>query len=324
MKAMMLSVNNPPYQITANSQKMTVTVNRFDENLFDDFIRYLDVGSPKTVDTYRRELQQFFNYLNINGIAQPQRADVIAFRETISKTLKPTTVNNYLTAVKLFFRWTAYQGLYPNISDHIKALKIDRNHKKDYLTVNQVKDVMELINTDTMQGRRDYAIFYLMVTCGLRDIEVSRAKVEDMRLAGENMVLYIQGKGRQEKTEYVILPDDVEKAIRASLNDRQNITDDSPLFCSLSNNSKGNPLSVQSISGMIKTRLKRAGLNSDRLTAHSLRHTAVTLSLLGGEDIRNTRDFARHREVTTTMIYDHSINKSKNTCSRTVNKMIFG
>lgn len=322
MKTMMLS--NTPYRPSPNNNLMSLTANHFDENLFDDFINYLDVGSPKTVETYRRELQQFFNYLNINGITQPQRADVIAFRETIGKTLKPTTVNNYLTAVKLFFRWTAYQGLYPNVADHIKALKIDRNHKKDYLTSNQVKNVMELINTDTIQGRRDYAIFYLMVTCGLRDIEVSRAKVEDMRLAGENIVLYIQGKGRQEKSDYVILPDEVEKAIRASLNDRQNITDDSPLFCSLSNNSKGKGLSVQSISSMIKTRLKKAGLNSDRLTAHSLRHTAVTLSLLGGEDLRNTRDFARHRDVTTTMIYDHSINKAKNTCSRTVNKMIFG
>ena len=316
-----MMTNNVILTTTAHTQMTTSTA--INESLFDDFIAFLDVGSPKTVETYRRELQQFFNYLHINGITQPQRADVIAFRETLKQSLKPTTVQNYLTAVKLFFKWTAQQGLYPNVANHVKGEKVDREHKKDYLTASQVKDVLSGIDTDTVQGRRDYAIISLMVTCGLRDIEISRACVEDLRVSGENMVLYIQGKGHHEKADYVKISPIVEKSIRASLADREAVKDDDPLFISLSNNSKGRSLSVQTISSTVKKYLKKAGLNSKRITAHSLRHTAVTLARLAGKDITEVQQFARHKNIATTLIYDHALDRAKNTCSQAVADAIF-
>ena len=291
--------------------------------LFNRFIAYLDT-TPKTIETYTKALKQLFNYFSLNGIKQPQREDVIAFRDELKASgHKPTTIQNYLTATKLFFKWTAQEGYYPNIAEHLKGAKLDREHKKDYLTSRQVKEVLESIERDSMQGLRDYAILTLMVTGGLRDIEVSRASIEDLRTAGENTVLYVQGKGRQEKTEYVKISPQVEKAIRAYLKARGDAEETEPLFTSLSNNSKGKSLTTRSISGIVKARLKEAGFNSERLTAHSLRHTAVTLSLLAGKDITEVQQFARHANIATTMIYNHSLDKAKNSCSEAIAQAIF-
>lgn len=291
--------------------------------LFTRFIAYLDTA-PKTIETYTKALRQLFNYFSLNGIRQPLREDILAFREELKASgHKPTTVQNYITATKIFFRWTAQEGYYPNVADHLKGAKLDREHKKDYLTSNQVKEVLKNVERDSLQGFRDYAILALMVTGGLRDIEVSRADIGDLRTVGENVVLYVQGKGRQEKTEYVKVSPQVEKAIRAYLTARKCYREEEPLFASLSNNSKGKRLSTRSISGIIKKRLKEAGYSSSRLTAHSLRHTAVTLSLLAGKDITEVQQFARHANISTTMIYNHSLEKAKNSCSEAITQAIF-
>ena len=69
-------------------------VKTLDFNTFDRFIDYLD-ASPKTVETYKKALRQFFNYLALHGIRQPQREDVLAFRDDLkTSSLKPTTVQN--------------------------------------------------------------------------------------------------------------------------------------------------------------------------------------------------------------------------------------
>lgn len=291
--------------------------------LFAHFIKYLD-ASPKTVETYTKALRQLFNYFSFRGIRQPRREDIVAFKEELKATgHKPTTIQNYIAAAKVFFSWTAQEGYYPNIAEHIKGAKLDREHKKDYLTSHQVKEIMGSIDKDSLQGLRDYAIFALMVTGGLRTIEVIRANIGDLRNAGNNAVLYVQGKGKEEKTDYIKLSPQVEKAIRVYLSARGETDETAPLFVSLSNNSQGARLSTRSVSGIVKDRLVNAGYDSSRLTAHSLRHTAVTLSLLAGKDITEVQQFARHANITTTMIYNHALDKAKNGCSDAIAAAIF-
>lgn len=298
-------------------------VKTFDFNTFDRFINYLD-ASPKTVETYKKALRQFFNYLALNGIRQPQREDVIAFRDDLKASgLKPTTVQNYITATRIFFKWTEQEGLYPNIAEHVKGAKLDKNHKKDYLTSSQAKEILANIKTDTEEGLRNYAILSLMVTGGLRTIEVSRADVGDLRTVGENTVLFVQGKGREEKTEYIKISATVEKAIRTYLKARENVEEGQPLFTSTSNNSRGKLISTRTVSGIVKTALKNAGYDSARLTAHSLRHTAITLALLAGREITEVQQFARHANLNTTMIYNHALDQAKNGCSDAISNAIF-
>jgi len=292
------------------------------EDLFNRFIAFVD-AKPRTIETYTRAIRQLFNYFSFKGIRQPQRADIIAFRDELKNDHKATTVQNYITATRLFFQWTAQEGLYPNIADHIKGATISKEHKKDYLTSKQVKAILNSIDRETIQGLRDYAILALMITGGLRTIEVSRSNIEDLRAVGDSTALYIQGKGKDEKTEYIKIQPQVEEAIRDYLK-ALGITDQTqPLFTSTSNNSKGERLTTRSISGIVKKRLQEAGYNSDRLTAHSLRHTAVTLSLLGGNTLQEVQQFARHANITTTQIYAHNLDRAKNKCESTIAKAIF-
>ena len=298
-------------------QSQTIT-----EDLYRSFLSYLD-ASPKTVETYSKALRQLFRYLGEQGIAQPTRENIVAFREALRADHKPSTIQTYIIAIRLFFQWTAQEGLYPDVAQHIKGAKLTKEHKKDYLTSSQVKAILKKIDRSDAQGRRDFAIFALMVTGGLRDIEVHRANIEDLRTLGDSTVLYLQGKGREERAEYIKITPEVEKAIRASLADRKDTDGRQPLFISLSNNSKGERISTRSISGIVKTYLRRAGYNSERLTAHSLRHTAVTLSLLGGKSLQEVQQFARHSNISTTQIYAHNLDRAKNNCEATIAKAIF-
>ena len=132
----------------------------------------------------------------------------------------------------------------------------------------------------------------------------------------------MQGKGREEKTEFIKVTAAAEKAIRDYLKARGAAKEAEPLFTSTSNNNKGQRMTTRSISAISKSCLKRAGYDSPRLTAHSLRHTAVTLSLLAGRKLEEVQQFARHANIATTMIYNHSLDMEKNTCSEAITEAI--
>ena len=293
------------------------------ENLISRYIAFVDVAK-KSAETYAKAIKQLIIYLRLRSIEEPQREDIISFREELKATNhKASTIQTYIVSIRLFFKWTAQEGIYPNIADNIKCPKVSREHKKDYLTANQIKEILKGIDRETLQGKRDYALISLLVTCGLRTIEVVRANKEDLQALGENTVLYIQGKGREDKAEYVKVPQPKEKAIREYLKARGKIEDNEPLFASLSNNSKGGRMTTRAIRGIVKESFLKAGYDSNRLTTHSLRHTAVTLSLLAGKDITEVQEFARHRNIATTMIYNHALDKAKNSCSNAVSDAIF-
>lgn len=310
------------------SEKMNqlTTVNNhlvINENTINNYLSFVDVQGQSAL-TYTKSIRQLANYLRANGISEPVREDILRFREYLKETgHKNTTIQTYIVAIRLFFKWLQQEGIYPNIADNIKAPKVSRDHKKDYLTANQVKEILNSIDTDTLQGKRDYALISLLVTCGLRTIEVVRANKEDLQALGENTVLYIQGKGREDKAEYVKVPVQTEKAIREYLLARGKISGAEPLFASTSNNSRGQRMTTRAIRGIVKNAMVKTGYDSDRLTTHSLRHTAVTLSLLVGKDITEVQEFARHKNIATTMIYNHALDKAKNTCSSAISDAIF-
>lgn len=286
------------------------------------FTAFLDVR-PKTVETYTRALRQMFRFLSERDIRQPGREDLIAWREDLRARCKPATVQNYVIAARLFFRWTAQEHLYPDIADHLKGASISREHKKDYLTSGQVKAVLGGIDRSGLPGLRDWAVIALMVTGGLRTIEVVRADLQDLGTVGDCPVLFIQGKGQDEKAAYVKLQPPVEEGLRAYLLARGPVGGASPLFASVSRRNRGGRLTTRAVSGIVKGRLRAAGYDSRRLTAHSLRHTAVTLSLLGGNSIEEVQQFARHRNIATTQIYAHHLDREKNRCEETISKALF-
>ena len=291
-------------------------------DLAGQFAQYVD-ASPKTIESYKTGLRQFINYLQAEGIQHPTRETVLSYRDKIRKDHSAATVNLYLASIRQFFAWTETAGLYPNIAGHIKGQKIARTFKKDALTPVQAKEILQTAQGNDLQSLRDYAIILLMVSCGLRDVELHRSNVEDLRPLGTETVLYIQGKGRDDKSEYVKIEPATEKAIRQYLSARGKVSGSDPLFTSNSKNSKGERLSLRSISGTVKAAMRKAGYDSDRLTAHSLRHTAVTFALLGGATLQQASQFARHSNIGTTQIYAHNLERAANPCEGIISGMLF-
>lgn len=281
-------------------------------------------ASPKTKETYNKAIRQFLIYLSNNGISQPQREDVIAYKAYLLIGHKPTTVQSYLAAVKLFFQWTAQEGFYPNIADHVKGAKIDSEHKKDYLTTKQVSKLLWAIDCSNLKGKRDYAMLSLMVTTGLRTISITRANIEDIRNAGDAIALFYQGKGHQEKAKYVKLAEPVEEAIRDYLKARGETDGKAPLFSSIANRNNGGRMTTRSVSRVAKEHFIDVGLVSDKITAHSLRHTAATLNLLNGGTVEETQQLLDHSNINTTLIYSHVLERARNNSEQRIAKAIFG
>lgn len=289
--------------------------------IFTEFFQFLDV-SPQSVATYQRALKQMFKFLGGKKIAQ--REDIIAWKKSLEKNHKPATIGLYLAAAKRFFSWVEHYYGVPNIARDIKAPKRDRGHKRDFFDAAQLRKIFAETKTDSLRGKRDYAILALLATCGLRTIEIVRANIEDIRHLGGNTVLFVQGKGRSEKNEFVKLSRHVENAIQDYLLARENVLSDSePLFVSLGRRNKNGRLVTRTVSQIAKHAMINAGYNSPKLTAHSLRHSAVTLSLLAGASLQEVQAFARHSDISTTTIYAHNVDRLKSMCEFNVSQMIF-
>lgn len=292
-------------------------------DLITSWVSYID-AKPRTIETYTHNVKQFFVFMQANDITEPTRADIISYRDELKATHKPATVQAYITAVKLFFQWTELQGIYPDIGKRIKGAKLDTDHKKDYLNARQVAKILASIDTSTITGKRDYAMLCLMVTAGLRTIEITRADIDDIRARGDYTALYVQGKGHDEKNTFVKLAEPVEAAIRDYLQARGKTDSKEPLFISHANRNAGERMTTRSVRRIAKDILIAAGFNSDRLTAHSFRHTAATLNLLNGASLEETQQLLRHTSINTTMIYSHALERAKNNSESRIASAIFG
>lgn len=318
-------LENPQNNFQRNtSNKQLIFQQNNLEDLFQQFIIFID-ATPNTVRTYRGSLKQWFLYLRQNQIGHPDSETVRQYRQELQNSgKKPTTVKNYIIAVKRFFEWTEEAGFYPNIAKYIKSGHLSKNFKKDYLTSSQAKKILDEIDRSTLKGKRDYAMLVTMLTMGLRTIEITRANIEDIRTKGDATVLYVQGKGHEEKDDLIRMPCHVEAAIRDYLSIRNIANPSAPLFISTSNHNHNGRMTTRSIRRIVKTAFISAGFNSPRLTAHSTRHTAATLSLLNGATLQQTQELLRHKNIGTTEIYAHNIDATTNPAATDVEKAIFG
>lgn len=280
----------------------------FNGDLFARFIDYTD-RKDSTIKGYVTCLRQFAKWLSDNGINQPCREDIKAYRTHLENGgFAVGTQQQYLRAVKHFFKWTASEGIYPNVADNIHGAKVRHDtHKKDALQKDDVSKVAETIDRTTEQGKRLFAMYLLCITCGLRTIEISRANVEDIKTVGGRTYLYVQGKGHDDKDAPVLIVPEVKTALDDYINSRSDRpTAKSPLFISTSNRSKNGRIATTTISTILKTMLVNAGYDSDRLTAHSLRHTSGTGAYKATGNIYLAQKHQRHCDPSTTEIYIHA------------------
>lgn len=285
--------------------------------------------SEKTKATYTRNIRPFWEYIREHGISNPTRETVIEYRDHLLREgKKAATVSAYLMALKQFFHWTEDAGLYPDISAKVKAPRQNTKHKKDPLTATQAASVLKNLDRNTEAGARDFAIVSLMATTGLRSVEVVRANIEDVQQVSDGRTSYIalmvQGKGKDDKEDFVKLSAQVYTAIQNYLCLRSGpLAAGAPLFASISARDKGGRLTTRSVSRICKNSFMAAGINSPRITAHSLRHTAATLNLLNGGTPEETQQLMRHQNPATTQIYSHALQRGENNSEDRITEVIF-
>ncbi len=274
------------------------------------FLKSLDIRTSSK-DTYKRQLQEFLLWFKKAKIVSAVREDILSYKQYLieDQNLTPLTISGYLTALRRFFEWLEINRIYPNVAKGIKGPKKKRGFRKNALTIEQVIKLLSSINTDSLQDKRDFAMVNLMIRTGLRTIEISRANKEDLCQQGGQYVLLVHGKGRDSKDDIVVLTDSALKPILEYLKLRGKIKDHEPLFASNSTKNMGKRLTTRSISRIVKNRLIDIYIDDSKITAHSLRHTAITLSLLGGATPQEARSMARHADINTTMIYAHNIDR---------------
>lgn len=296
----------------------------FNQDLFSRFIKYCEVKQT-TLQGYIVCIRQFVNWMQEQGIKQPQREDVRSYKSYLdNQNFTAGTRAQYLRAVKHFFKWTASEGLYPNIADNIKGAKVRKdNTKKEAFTEDEIKIILNSIDRNTEAGKRDFAMILLCVTGGLRIIELQRADIQDVATIKGEKVLYIQGKGRDEKDEYTKLIPEVFAALEDYLQSRPAFKKNDPLFTGTSNRNRGGRLSEPTISQIIKTAFRKAGFDSAKLTAHSLRHTSNTLLFKSGADLYTVQKHARHSDPATTQIYLHAFEREKDRSEQNIYNQIF-
>lgn len=281
--------------------------------LIDQFVASLDVA-PASRTTYRRSIAQFFQWLAPKKITHPTRETILAYKEALDrKGLRPYTRASYLVAVRKFFEWAEGMSLYPNIARGIKGAKRGmKTHQKDSLSIDHIKKLFAVIDTTTLQGLRDYALINLLIRTGLRLIEIVRADIGDLdpQDSGEAL-LWVRGKGRDGKDEFVVLTRETLDPIITYLRSRKESCPKVPLFSSLSDRNSGQRLTTFSISRLIKNYFRKSGLQSRRITAHSLRHTFGVLSITAGASLYEVQLAMRHAAPTTTEIYLGDIEQAK-------------
>ena len=250
-------------------------------------IRDVDLAFLREVAT--SEIFDFLSYLANDRIANP---DSPAPDQGISASSRARK----LSAIKSFYKYLTVRTkqLQENPVADLEYPKLRKSLPK-YLTMEQSAALLRSVSGQNQV--RDYAILMLFLNCGIRRSELVGLNITDVY---EDRIRVV-GKGNKERFVYFGTP--CRKAIDAYMVERKEkfLTDNRALFGSRN----GNRISVTAVHRLVEKALKQAGLDSTQFSAHKLRHTAATMMLSGGVDVKTVQEVLGHENLNTTQIYTH-------------------
>ena len=244
-----------------------------------DFIREIDTS----------DIFDFLSYLANDRAVNPESA---APDYGISASARARK----LSAIKSFYKYLTVRTkqLQDNPVADLEYPKLRKSLPK-YLTLEQSAALLQSVSGPN--EKRDYAILMLFLNCGIRRSELVNLNLTDVY---EDRIRVV-GKGNKER--FVYFGSACRKAIDAYLPERTKkvLTDNRALFGSRDNNR----ISVTAVHRLVKKALLQAGLDSTQFSAHKLRHTAATMMLSGGVDVKTVQEVLGHENLNTTQIYTH-------------------
>lgn len=255
--------------------------------LDDIDIRDIDLEFIKTITT--SDVFDFLSYLANDRTADPDAA-------VPEYGISPAARARKLSALKSFYKYLTVRTkqLQENPVADLEYPKLRKSLPK-YLTMEQSAALLKAVNGPNQT--RDYAILMLFLNCGIRRSELVGLNITDVY---EDRIRVV-GKGNKERFVYFGTP--CRKAIDAYLIERNQkiLTDNRALFGSRD----GNRISVTAVHRLVKKALLQAGIDPTQFSAHKLRHTAATMMLSGGVDVKTVQEVLGHENLNTTQIYTH-------------------
>lgn len=210
--------------------------------------------------------------------------------------IAPAARARKLSAIKSFYKYLTVRTkqLEENPVADLEYPKLRKSLPK-YLTLEQSSALLQAVSGPN--EKRDYAILMLFLNCGIRRSELVGLNLTDIY---EDRIRVV-GKGNKERIVY--FGSACRKAIDSYLEERnkQELSDNRALFGSRDHNR----ISVTAVHRLVKKALLQAGLDSTQFSAHKLRHTAATMMLSGGVDVKTVQEVLGHENLNTTQIYTH-------------------
>ena len=287
--------------------------NRLILDLVDEYLGNQDIRDNSR-KKYADALRYFITHLVKNGVdpGDIKRKDIIEYKKHLIATNKALmTVDNYLVPIRQFFKYLEEGGIHDNIAAGIHSPRKYLGYRKDYLKPEQVHKLLSSIDRSTLVGKRDYAIINLMVRTGMRCIEVERANAKDLKIENGKWFIYIQRKGHYAKDSVLGITEKVMAPIADYFKERDLIEQPSPLFLNHAHSSNNTRITTLTISKIIKRHLREIGIDSPKITAHSLRHTAAITALNNSASLFEVQQMLGHRSSDTTQIYLRAIEEEK-------------
>jgi site-specific recombinase XerD len=236
------------------------------------------------------DIYDFFSYLSDERVYHPETKHPGQGIENAARARK-------LSAIKSFYKYLTVRTkqLEENPVADVEYPKLRRALPK-YLTLEQAQRLLQAVKGT--HADRDYAILLIFLNCGVRISELAGLNYGDVYQDR----LRVLGKGNKERTVY--MGNACVAAIQvynSSLPEPLQNDNKRPLFLS----QKGGRMSTNAIHRMIKKHLAAAGLDETQFSAHKLRHTAATLMLSQGVDVKTVQEVLGHEHLNTTEIYTH-------------------
>ena len=255
--------------------------------LEDIDIKDIDMGFLREIET--ADVFDFLSYLANDRTVNPDSP-------APDYGISPTARARKLSAIKSFYKYLTVRTkqLQENPVADLEYPKLRKSLPR-YLTLEQSAALLKAVSGHN--EKRDYAILMLFLNCGIRRSELVGLNLTDVY---EDRIRVV-GKGNKER--FVYFGSACRKAIDAYLEERNQkvLTDNRALFGSRD----GNRISVTAVHRLVKKALLQAGLDSTQFSAHKLRHTAATMMLSGGVDVKTVQEVLGHENLNTTQIYTH-------------------
>lgn len=301
--------------------------------LLRDFLAYHETirgHSQATADEYYLDLRTFFRFLKLHRGLVPRTAELedIDIGDVDLEFVRAVTLSEvyeYLSflsrdrvkhqrarsaeygvgaagrarkiaSIKSFYKYLTVKAklLQENPVQDLDSPKIPKTLPR-YLSLEESQRLLSSI--DGPNRVRDYCIICIFLNCGLRISEIVGLNLSDVRTDH----LRVVGKGDKERVVY--LNDATAGAINDWLLVRRGVqaVDRNALFLS----NRKTRITRETVHAMVKKQLLRAGLDAEKYSAHKLRHTAATLMLQNGVDVRTLQELLGHEHLNTTQIYTH-------------------